>query len=54
MDNVIARTLSSATLGAPSNLDSITMFPLIGPPSVEREPFYLTLDQALGGRRRSR
>nr|MBA2306385.1 TIGR02452 family protein [Acidobacteriota bacterium] len=48
MDNFIARTLSSMTLGAPTTCDSITMFPLLGPPVVDRDAFYLTLDQALG------
>jgi len=48
MNNLIARTLESITLGTPSSCDSITMCPLMGPHAVEQEPFYLTLDQALG------
>jgi hypothetical protein len=48
MNNLIASTLESITLGAPTACDSITMFPLMGPGAVEQEPFYLTLDQALG------
>ena len=48
MNNLIASTLESITLGAPTVCDSITMFPLMGPGAVEQEPFYLTLDQALG------
>ena len=48
MPNLIAQTLSSVTLGTPVACDTITMFPLVGPAAVEQEPFYLTLDQALG------
>jgi hypothetical protein len=46
--NPVAQTLSSITLGPPSNVESITMFPLLGPPEVETPPSYLTLDQAIG------
>ena len=56
MPNLSAQTLSSVTLGTPVACDTITMFPLVGPfdaaqggpPTLEQEPFYLTLDQALG------
>jgi hypothetical protein len=46
--NLVAHTLSSITLGPPASCDSLTMFPLLGPPSVEQAPSYLTLDQAIG------
>ena len=45
--NLIAQTLSSITLGTPVTHANLTMIPLLGPPSAEREPSYLTLDQAL-------
>ncbi len=48
MHTLIAQTLSSVTLGDPSIVKTLTMFPLLGPATVEQEPFYLTLDQALG------
>ena len=48
MSNLIAQTLSSITLGQPSTIEALTMLPLLGPQAVERAPFYLTLDQALG------
>lgn len=47
MPDLIAQTLWSVTLGTPVMCDAISMFPLVGPPAVEREPFYLTLDEAL-------
>jgi len=47
MPNLIAQTLSSVTLGPPVTWDAITMLPLIGSGTVEQEPFYLTLDEAL-------
>ena len=48
MHNLIAETLASVTLGEPSTVDALTMFPLLAGPPSDREPFYLTLDQALG------
>ena len=52
--NAIAQALSSITLGTPVVHGNLMMIPLIGPPSVEREPSYLTLDQALAaGERRA-
>src|SRR5688500_2535637 len=48
MPHLIAQTLSAVTLGTPVAYDTITMFPLVGPQTDEREPIYLTLDQALG------
>jgi len=48
MHTVIAQALSSVTLGTPVSHENLTMIPLLGPPSVEQEPSYLTLDQALG------
>ena len=47
MPNLIAQTLSSVTLGAPSSHESLTMFPLMGGDVVNHVPFYLTLDEAL-------
>src|SRR5215210_4593831 len=47
METVISHTLAAVTLGTPVTHDSITMFPLIGPSPIEREPSYLTLDEAL-------
>jgi len=47
MKNSIAHALSSITLGDPVTFENITMLPLLGPAAVEREPFYLTLDEAL-------
>ena len=47
MNNPIAHALEQITLGDPVTFENITMIPLLGPPSVEREPFYLTLDEAL-------
>src|SRR5688500_2913278 len=47
MPDLIAQTLSAVTLGTPVAYDTITLFPLVGPQD-EREPIYLTLDQALG------
>ena len=46
MQNSITSALSSVTFGGPTIVDNLTMFPLIGPTTVEREPFYLTLDEA--------
>jgi len=48
MHTLIAQSLSSVTLGTPITVDALTMFPLLGPPATEQEPFYLALDQALG------
>ena len=48
MQNPIASALSSVTFGSPITSTNLTMFPLLGPPTVEREPFYLTLDEAIG------
>jgi len=48
MHTLIAQSLSSVTLGTPATVDALTMFPLLGPPASEQEPFYLPLDQALG------
>jgi hypothetical protein len=45
--NLITQALASITLGTPVTHGNLTMIPLLGPPSVEREPSYLTLDQAL-------
>jgi len=47
MNNAIAHALDAVTLGDPVIFENITMIPLLGPPAVEREPFYLTLDEAL-------
>ena len=47
MPNLIAQTLSSVTLGAPITCDAITMLPLVATKVFEKEPFYLTLDEAL-------
>ncbi|MBA2258397.1 MAG: hypothetical protein H0W18_05850, partial [Acidobacteria bacterium] len=47
MKNSIAHALSSITLGDPVRFENLTMLPLLGTPGVEREPFYLTLDEAL-------
>jgi hypothetical protein len=49
--SIIEQALSSVTLGTPVCHENITMIPLLGPPAVEREPFYLTLDEALAGSR---
>jgi hypothetical protein len=48
MDKLISNTLTSTTLGDPSTCDSISMFPLLGGPEADAQPFYLTLDQAIG------
>ena len=45
--NPVAQTLSSITLGPSSSIETITMFPLLGPPDVEAPASYLTLDQAI-------
>src|SRR5215207_7852168 len=47
MPNLIAQTLSSITLGPPITCDAITMLPLLGTKVFEKDPFYLTLDEAL-------
>jgi hypothetical protein len=49
MDNPIPHALSSVTLGDPASIESLTMFPLLGPPEVEQPPFYSTLDDAIAG-----
>src|SRR5687768_13832645 len=47
MSTLITEILSSVTLGAPVTHANLTMIPLVGPASVEREATYLTLDEAL-------
>ena len=47
MNNAIAHALDAVTLGDPVTFANITMIPLLGAAAVEREPFYLTLDEAL-------
>jgi hypothetical protein len=47
MKNPIAHALDAITLGDPVTFENITMIPLLGLPSAEQEPFYLTLDEAL-------
>jgi hypothetical protein len=47
MQNAIAHALCSITVGPPVTFDSITMLPLLGPRAVEREPSYVTLDEAI-------
>lgn len=47
MQSPISQALSSITLGTPVVFETITMFPLVGTPAVERKPSYLTLDEAI-------
>jgi hypothetical protein len=47
MQNPVAHALSSIILGDPVTFEKLTMIPLVGPPTVEEEPDYLTLDEAL-------
>src|SRR5688500_17506539 len=47
MSTLVADALSSVTLGTPVTHANLTMIPLVGPLSVEREATYLTLDEAL-------
>jgi hypothetical protein len=47
MQHPIAFALKSIALGTPVSHRNLTMIPLVGSLSVEQEPDYLTLDQAL-------
>jgi hypothetical protein len=47
MSTLVEHALSSVIVGTPVIHANITMVPLLGLPSVEQEPGYLTLDEAL-------
>ena len=47
MNNPITHALDGITLGEPVTFENITMIPLLRRAAANREPFYLTLDDAL-------